>query len=275
MTTTRKSTTKPADATNVVAVPKSARARAAAKTNGKPVGQSRRIADPDVVKNLPLTTLAKAIDTAAANTKFAGLAPSDQAAFDAGQADPVAKVVDAANQMTDSEWESTDIDPNPELTARYLTLLEAATSHNLPIVDATIKVVEPIAFAEVDRTERLRLMKAEQDAVRAWKIAGSFGDAPERPVSNAAAMELLDNGGTVGAPAVKATGKGHSRWAPDAEARLVQRISDLRDDGKGWPAIAKLFNEEGVATAKGGKWASSTVMGIGKRHGLPTTRPAA
>jgi hypothetical protein len=51
---------------------------------------------------------------------------------------------------------------------------------------------------------------------------------------------------------------------------VLSRIEVLRAEGKGWPTIAKVFNETGVPTAKGGRWASSTVLGIAKRNGMPT-----
>lgn len=272
--TTKTTTTKAAALVQPVA--KSARARAAAKANGKPTGVSAVVADPNKFparKRAPRKDARTFNGTVPAPTVDEVLA-ADKAAVVAKLADPVANVVDAANKMTDAEWESTDTDPNPDLTAKYLTILEEAVAQ-IPTVTIPVLTVEPEAFAAMDRVERLRVMKLEQQAVVAWKANGSEGDAPVRPVSNAAAMELLDNGGTVGAVEAKAPGKGHSRWAPDAEAELVARIRRLRDEGKGWPTIAKTFNEDGTATAKGGKWASSTVMGIGKRHGIPTTRPAA
>lgn len=43
---------------------------------------------------------------------------------------------------------------------------------------------------------------------------------------------------------------------------LVQRIVELRSEGCSLPRIAKTLTDEGVPTARGGKWAAGTIRGI-------------
>lgn len=43
---------------------------------------------------------------------------------------------------------------------------------------------------------------------------------------------------------------------------LVEQIIELRKDGMSLPAIAKKLSEDGVPTARGGKWAAGTIRGI-------------
>jgi site-specific DNA recombinase len=58
-------------------------------------------------------------------------------------------------------------------------------------------------------------------------------------------------------------GQKNHKWSKrDDEVRYVQRIFDLAASGISREAIARLFNEEGVPSARGGKWWGSTIAGI-------------
>lgn len=135
----------------------------------------------------------------------------------------------------------------------------------VPIETVCITAADADAFYDMSRADRVAAMMTENRAVRAWRDGGSDGSPPPSPVYARFLLEQHAHGGK--APRAKTTTRaGH----PD-EAAIVERITTMRGQGMGWPAIAKAFNAEGVATAKGGSWHSSTVMGIAKRHGLPTT----
>jgi DNA invertase Pin-like site-specific DNA recombinase len=46
------------------------------------------------------------------------------------------------------------------------------------------------------------------------------------------------------------------------DAELIERIVALRSEGCSLPRIAKTLTDEGVPTARGGKWAAGTIRGI-------------
>ena len=46
------------------------------------------------------------------------------------------------------------------------------------------------------------------------------------------------------------------------DAELIDRIVKLRNAGFSLPRIAKMLSDEGVPTARGGKWAAGTIRGI-------------
>lgn len=46
------------------------------------------------------------------------------------------------------------------------------------------------------------------------------------------------------------------------DAELIDRIVSLRNDGCSLPRIARTLTDEGVPTARGGKWAAGTIRGI-------------
>lgn len=141
-----------------------------------------------------------------------------------------------------------------------------------PTTTVAVEVMEPVAFQALDRLERIELMKAEAAATREWIAGGKAGTEPARPVNNAYALNVLAGGGSVKFAGRNGDGEPRSRsnFKPDALAEVLHRIAELREAGRGWPAIAKTFNDEGVPTAKGGQWHSSTVMGVAKRAGMPT-----
>jgi len=160
-----------------------------------------------------------------------------------------------------------------KLTKVGAEALEAALNGDVPTVSVTVEAMEPTAFAALGRLERIERMKAEHAATKAWIDAGSKGTAPASPVTTAFALAAIDGGKGIKANGAGG-GTGRSNFTPEALADVLVRIKALRAEGKGWPTIAKTFNETGVPTAKGGKWASSTVLGIAKRNGIPTRRDA-
>jgi DNA invertase Pin-like site-specific DNA recombinase len=46
------------------------------------------------------------------------------------------------------------------------------------------------------------------------------------------------------------------------DAKLIDRIVALRNDGCSLPRIARTLTDEGIPTARGGKWAAGTIRGI-------------
>jgi hypothetical protein len=61
-----------------------------------------------------------------------------------------------------------------------------------------------------------------------------------------------------------------SQFKPEVLADIIARIKAMRADRKGWAVIAKSFNDEGIAAAKGGTWTPSQVRAVGMREGIPT-----
>lgn len=133
-------------------------------------------------------------------------------------------------------------------------------------VTITVVVVTDDAWEAATPADRHGFMTSEAAAAAAALEAGQ--PAPATPWLTTHYLR------SARALTVPARVTGPSRFSADAEAALVARLVAMREAGMGWPTIAKTLNEDGTPTAKGGRWASSTVIGVARRHGIPTTRPA-
>jgi DNA invertase Pin-like site-specific DNA recombinase len=65
-----------------------------------------------------------------------------------------------------------------------------------------------------------------------------------------------------GAPAYGQKATGGALAADDAEAEVLERVQQLREEGASLRAIATALNEDGIPTKRGGRWQPNTVARI-------------
>jgi hypothetical protein len=85
----------------------------------------------------------------------------------------------AALAEAEAENAAAVVTPDPEAVEAMVAHLVAAMDAQLAVESVVEPVVDPAALT---RVERLVLAKAENLAVRAWREAGSVGEAPATPV---------------------------------------------------------------------------------------------
>jgi hypothetical protein len=131
-------------------------------------------------------------------------------------------------------------------------------------------VVDP---AKLDRLERIEAAKVENAAIKAWKAAGSKGDAPATPVldwmNSADATARKSNG------AARKASTGSSKLTPEVQAEVEKIVKAERKAGHSWKKVADALNAAGLVTARGGQWWDTGAYAVGQRLGLPTTAVAA
>lgn len=112
--------------------------------------------------------------------------------------------------------------------------------------------------ADLDQVTRLNLAKTEAAAKKAWKAAGSKGDAPATPV-----LDWM-NGTPKNERKSRKTGGGSTkRYDAEVTAELVERVTTARATGISFPKLATILNDEGY---RGGGWTGPKLYALACRH---------
>lgn len=100
------------------------------------------------------------------------------------------------------------------------------------------------------------------------QMAGVFAQLDRAQISKRlrdGRRRKADHGGYIGgAPSFgsKADAKTRELVTDDSEAEVIKQIEAMREDGKGYKAIADHLNADGIPTKRNGKWHASTVSRI-------------
>ena len=121
----------------------------------------------------------------------------------------------------------------------------------------TIVDVETVDVAAMDAVERIKAGKIEAAARKAWKQAGSVGDAPATPVLDWMADPLKPK-------AKKANGARAGKYDETTTADLIERITDARGNGVSFPRLAVQMND---SEYKGrNDWTGPKLYAFAQRH---------
>lgn len=168
----------------------------------------------------------------------------------------------------EAEAEQSRLDHEAELAAKTAPADEqsdeqkAADEATAALADADHT---PNLIGAMDPVERLKLAKAERDALVAWRSTKQDGPKPGTPILD----WMLD--ATNATPKAKAAAsKAAPARTPEQDAALYDLIKVGRENGDSWAKIATAINEAGIPSNRGGDWWDTTVSDYAKRVGLTT-----
>lgn len=157
-----------------------------------------------------------------------------------------------------------------DITAALMTA-DTDSTHVVGSIAPAPAVEEIAPGVPADRVARLNTAQAEAKALREWKLSSATGDAPATPVIDwmaaAPAAELTRNSTSAAKAKVSAD--------PERDAKITAIIVEQRAAGASWAAVARAIDEQGIPTARGGKWYDTTASDFAKRHGLIDTAATA
>jgi hypothetical protein len=153
-----------------------------------------------------------------------------------------------------------------EIPANDELAVEDEPDENVEIVPPAGPVATLDEIESMDRVARLKLAKAEHEALVVWKQSGGEGDRPSTPIldyfADPASVERRHSG--------KKNGGTRSQGLSDEHgAKFDEIVREHRAANTAWKKIAEKLTAEGIPTVSGlAKWGPNMTRRVSRQRGV-------